>query len=85
MGTTDFTDFALSFTRFTITHARMSVLPYISSYVNVAGTAYVIAGPMALGYFNDQVAVANPSSYSSVLADEQSRIVSPYATKDTDS
>jgi len=40
--------------------------------------------PMSIGYFNDGVAVAAPTSHASVLEDETARFVSPYAAKDTD-
>jgi hypothetical protein len=32
---------------------------------------------MAVGYFNDSVAAANPSGFVAVLADEQAKFVSP--------
>ncbi len=49
----------------------------------MAGFAVDIA-PLMVGYFNDQQAPANPTSYSQVGQDEQSRLLSPYASKDTD-
>jgi len=88
-GLADFTTFAGVFARFTIKHAKFAVYPYKNSISALSGTAgyndsTYIEGPLAIGYFNDQVAPANPTTYAAVLADENARLVAVYSTKDTD-
>jgi hypothetical protein len=35
-------------------------------------------GALAIGYFNDGLTVSNPTSYTAVLSDEESKLVSPF-------
>jgi hypothetical protein len=61
----DFASLANVFTRFTITHAKFTVLPLSGFLLGVNGYRY----PMAIGYFNDGAAAAAPASYTVVLED----------------
>jgi hypothetical protein len=65
-GLSDFTNLATVFGRFAIRRAKLFMLP--ASGFAEAQPSY--RNPMAIGYFNDSVAVAAPGSYASVLADE---------------
>jgi hypothetical protein len=57
---------AAIFARFTITRAKLITIP--TTGFLVAFPSY--RNPLAIGYFNDGVAVANPTSYNTVLSDE---------------
>jgi hypothetical protein len=61
----EFANFSSIFGRFTISHAKCVVLP--AGGFTVAAPTYKF--PLALGYFNDQVAASVPGSYGAVLAD----------------
>jgi hypothetical protein len=66
---------ATVFGRFAIKRARLTMLP-TSGFVEALPS---YRSPMAIGYFNDSVAASTPGSYSSVLADEQAKLISPFA------
>ncbi len=36
--------------------------------------------PLAIGYFNDGQAVANPTTYTAVMEDDVAKLISPFAT-----
>jgi len=62
-GLTDFTNLATIFARWTIVRAKLICLP--NAGYAVALPSY--RGPLAIGYFNDQSAPSNPTSYTLVL------------------
>jgi hypothetical protein len=75
VGVTDFTNMAAVFQRFTIRKATLFTLPWNGFSVALPS----FRGALAVGYFNDGLAVASPTSYTAVLSDEQSKLVSSFA------
>jgi hypothetical protein len=61
VGLSDFANAAAIFGRFTITHAKLVLLP-----VNPGGAlpASGYMTPLVIGYFNDQTAASNPTTFN---------------------